>query len=165
MYISFDSFIYIPRSEIAESYRNSIFNRICLRDCYTIFHSGSPFNIPNSAPNFQFLYIFPSICYSYLFGCTQPNGYTVILHGGFGLPSSSDGEESACSAGDLGLMLSWESLLEDGMATQSSILAWRIPMDRGAWWNTVHGVTVRHDWVTKHTQHGPGGSGLHFYNE
>ena len=145
VYISFDSFIYIPRSEIAESYGNSIFNRICLRDCYTIFHSGSPFNIPNSAPNFQFLYIFPSICYSYLFGCTQPSGYTVILHGGFGLPSSSDGEESACSAGDLGLMLSWESLLEDGMATQSSILAWRIPMDRGAWWNTVHGVTVRHD--------------------
>ena len=27
------------------------------------------------------------------------------------------------------------------MATHSSILAWRIPMDRGAWWATVHGVT------------------------
>ena len=27
-----------------------------------------------------------------------------------------------------------------GMATHSSILAWRIPMDRGAWWATVHGV-------------------------
>ena len=26
------------------------------------------------------------------------------------------------------------------MATHSSILAWRIPMDRGAWWATVHGV-------------------------
>ena len=24
--------------------------------------------------------------------------------------------------------------------THSSILAWRIPMDRGAWWATVHGV-------------------------
>ena len=31
--------------------------------------------------------------------------------------------------------------LEKGMATHSSILAWRIPMDRGAWWATVHGVT------------------------
>ena len=30
--------------------------------------------------------------------------------------------------------------LEMGMATPSSILAWRIPMDRGAWWATVHGV-------------------------
>ena len=27
------------------------------------------------------------------------------------------------------------------MATRSTILAWRIPMDRGAWWATVHGVT------------------------
>ena len=27
------------------------------------------------------------------------------------------------------------------MATHSSILAWRIPMDRGAWQATVHGVT------------------------
>ena len=27
------------------------------------------------------------------------------------------------------------------MATHSSILAWRIPMGRGAWWLTVHGVT------------------------
>ena len=27
------------------------------------------------------------------------------------------------------------------MATHSSILAWRIPMDREAWWATVHGVT------------------------
>ena len=26
------------------------------------------------------------------------------------------------------------------MATHSSILDWRIPMDRGAWWATVHGV-------------------------
>ena len=26
------------------------------------------------------------------------------------------------------------------MVTHSSILAWRIPMDRGAWWATVHGA-------------------------
>ena len=36
--------------------------------------------------------------------------------------------------------LSWEDPLVEGMATHSSILAWRIPMDRGAWWATVHGV-------------------------
>ena len=36
--------------------------------------------------------------------------------------------------------LGWEDLLEEGMATHSSILAWRILMDRGAWWATVHGV-------------------------
>ena len=37
--------------------------------------------------------------------------------------------------------LGWEDPLEEGMATHSSILAWRIPMVRGARWATVHGVT------------------------
>ena len=36
--------------------------------------------------------------------------------------------------------LGWEDPLEEGMATRFSILAWRIPMDRGAWWVTVYGV-------------------------
>ena len=36
--------------------------------------------------------------------------------------------------------LGLEDALEKGMATRSSFLAWRIPMDRGAWWATVHGV-------------------------
>ena len=36
--------------------------------------------------------------------------------------------------------LGWEDPPEDGMATHSSIIAWRIPMDRGAWWATVLGV-------------------------
>ena len=40
--------------------------------------------------------------------------------------SGSDGKESACSAGDLGQSLGWEDPLEEGMATHSSILAWRI---------------------------------------
>jgi len=37
--------------------------------------------------------------------------------------------------------LGWEDALQEGMATPSSILAWRIPMDRGAWQSTVHGIT------------------------
>jgi len=37
--------------------------------------------------------------------------------------------------------LGWEDPLEEGMATHSSILAWRILVDRGAWRTTVHGVT------------------------
>ena len=36
--------------------------------------------------------------------------------------------------------LCWEDPLEEGMATYSGILAWRIPMDRGAWWAAIHGV-------------------------
>ena len=37
--------------------------------------------------------------------------------------------------------LGWEEPLEEGLATHSSVLAWRIPMDRGAWQAAVHGVT------------------------
>ena len=43
-----------------------------------------------------------------------------------GFPSGSDDKESACNAGDLGLIPGFDPL-EKGMATHSSILAWRIP--------------------------------------
>ena len=36
--------------------------------------------------------------------------------------------------------LDWEDPLEKEMATHSSILAWKNPMDRGAWQTTVLGV-------------------------
>ena len=36
------------------------------------------------------------------------------------------------NVGDLVRSLGWEDPLEEGLATHSSILAWRIPMDRGA---------------------------------
>ena len=44
-----------------------------------------------------------------------------------GFPGGSAGKESTCSAGDLGSILGWEDPLEEGKATHSSILAWRIP--------------------------------------
>ena len=37
--------------------------------------------------------------------------------------------------------LGWEDPLEEGMATHSSIHAWKIPKDKGTWRATVHGVT------------------------
>ena len=37
--------------------------------------------------------------------------------------------------------LGWEDPVEEGMTTHFCILPWRIPMDRGAWRATVHGVT------------------------
>ena len=48
-------------------------------------------------------------------------------------PGGSDSPESVCNVGDLGSIPGWENPLEKGMATHSSILAWRISMDRGAW--------------------------------
>ena len=37
--------------------------------------------------------------------------------------------------------LGWEDAPEEDMETHSRILAWRIPMDRGAWLVAVHGVS------------------------
>ena len=42
-------------------------------------------------------------------------------------PGSSDGKESACNSRDLGSIPGSEDPLEKGVATHSSILAWRIP--------------------------------------
>ena len=40
--------------------------------------------------------------------------------------------------------LGWEDPPEEGMASHSRILAWRIPMDRGGWQAAVHGVAKSH---------------------
>ena len=57
-----------------------------------------------------------------------------------GLPCGSDGKEFACNAGSLGLIPGLGRSPGGSMETHSSILAWRIPMDGGAWWATVRGV-------------------------
>ena len=50
--------------------------------------------------------------------------------------------------------LGLEDPLEEGMATHSSILAWRIPKDRGAWQPTVHGITKSWTWLSDlNTEH------------
>ena len=49
--------------------------------------------------------------------------------------------------------LGWEGPLKEGMATHSSILACRIPMDRGAWRSTGHGVTKSWTVVSDEAQH------------
>ena len=44
--------------------------------------------------------------------------------------------------------LDWENPLEEGMAIHSSVLAWRILMNRGAQQATVHGVSKRQAWLS-----------------
>ena len=54
-------------------------------------------------------------------------------------PGGSDGKESACSVGDLGLIPeSGRSPKKDGNPLRYSCL--ENPMDGGAWWDTVHAV-------------------------
>ena len=49
--------------------------------------------------------------------------------------------------------LSWKDPLEEGMATHSNILTWRITMDRGAWQVTVHGVAESQPRLSHYAQH------------
>ena len=57
-----------------------------------------------------------------------------------GFPGGSDGKESACNTGDLGLIpgLGISPGKGKGYPLQYSCL--ENPMDRGAWWATVRGV-------------------------
>ena len=43
--------------------------------------------------------------------------------------------------------LGWEDSLEEEIATHSSILAWKTPMDRGARRSTVHGIAKSWTWL------------------
>ena len=73
-----------------------------------------------------------------------------------GLPCGSDGKESACNAGDAGLIpgLGRSPGGGHGYPLQSSRL--ENPMDRGAWWATVYEVTrVGYNLVTKPPPPGP----------
>ena len=71
-----------------------------------------------------------------------------------GLPSSSVVKYPPALQKRQVWSLGWEDPLDEGMATHSSILAWRIPMDRGAWWATDHWVTntqTQLKWLSTHT--------------
>ena len=48
----------------------------------------------------------------------------------------------------------WEDPIEKGTATHTSILAWRIPIDRGAWQTTVHAGTESSMTETRHSTAG-----------
>ena len=65
----------------------------------------------------------------------------------FGFPSGPDGIVSALSGGDLGVIHGLgRSPGGTGMTTHSSILAWRIPLDRGAWRpQFLRSQSVQHD--------------------
>ena len=48
--------------------------------------------------------------------------------------------------------MTWEDPLEEGMATHSSILAWRIPgTEEPGGLQSMESQTVGHDWATNHT--------------
>ena len=58
-----------------------------------------------------------------------------------GFPGGSDGKESTCNAGDLGLILGWGRFPGEGKGNPLQYSCLENPMDRGVWWVRVHGVT------------------------
>ena len=65
-----------------------------------------------------------------------------------GFPGGTDGKNWPAMWETWVQSLGWEDPLEEGMATHSSILAWRIPMNQGSWWATVHVVTQSQTWLS-----------------
>ena len=57
-----------------------------------------------------------------------------------GFPGGSDSKESACSAGDPGSIPGSGSSPGEGNGNSLQYSCLENPMDRGAWWATVHGV-------------------------
>ena len=76
---------------------------------------------------------------------------TVHIYNGMSFSGGSDGKESACNAGDLGLIpRSGRSPGEEnGNALQYSYL--ENSKDREAWWTTVHGVAKSQTQLSMHT--------------
>ena len=67
------------------------------------------------------------------------------------ITTGSDGKESACSARDPGWLLGPENPLGKGMATHSSILAWRIPWTEEP--DRLQSMGLQrggHNWVTNY---------------
>ena len=66
------------------------------------------------------------------------HGASLVTHMGKNLPAMWE-TQAQC--------LDWEDSLDKEMATHSSTLVWKIPMDVGTWWTTVHEVpkSPQHD--------------------
>ena len=78
---------------------------------------------------------------------TQHRAVLTVLYSGFplaiyftGFPGGSDGKESACKAGDLGLVPVLGRPPGEGKGYSLQYSCLKNSMDKGAWWATVHGV-------------------------
>ena len=79
--------------------------------------------------------------------CGEGNGYRLQYSWGF--PGGSDGKDVICNAGDSGSIPG--DPLEKGMATHSSILAWRIPWtEEPIGLQSMGSQRVKHDSISKY---------------
>ena len=84
------------------------------------------------------------------FDCKHDFAPATIL---LGFPGDSDGKESACSAGHLGLMTGLGRSPGEGNGNPLQWSCLENPMDRGPWWAPVHGVTKSQTQLSNFTFH------------
>ena len=77
----------------------------------------------------------PSVC---VCGCVC---VCVCTHTCIGFPGRSNSKESTCNAGDLGLIPRLGGFLGEGHGSPFQYSHLENPMDRGACWATVQGIT------------------------
>ena len=58
-----------------------------------------------------------------------------------GFPGGSNGKESACNAGDAGLIPELGRSPGEGNGNPLQYSCLENPIDKGAWWATVHGAS------------------------
>ena len=80
--------------------------------------------------------------FSILHVCINLDLYSLGIHG------DSDSKESACNAGDLGLNPGLGRSSGEGNGNPFQYSCLENPMDWGAWWATVHGVTRSQTWLS-----------------
>ena len=85
--------------------------------------------------------------YSFLFAWD----FWDLVQEGYGFPGGSDSKESSCNAGDQGLIPGLGKSPGEGNVNPLQHSCLENPMDRGAWWAVVHGVTKC--WTGLNNQH------------
>ena len=69
----------------------------------------------------------------------------------FCFPGGSDSKESACNPGDSGLIRESGRSLGEGNGNPLHYSCLENPMDRGAWWATVHSIAKSQTWLSQVT--------------
>ena len=73
---------------------------------------------------------------------THTHYFTYVIYMHMGFSGYSDGEESACNAGDLGSIPGWGRFPMEGNGCPCQYSCLGNSMDNGAWQATVHGITT-----------------------
>ena len=84
----------------------------------------------------------------YIFSIKISTFLVAIIIPSPGFPGGSDGKKNTPAMQETWVQsLGWEDTLQEGMATYSNLLVWRIPSDKGAWRVTVPRVAESWTWL------------------